>query len=176
MCRLLCTATDALPSPSCPPPLIRADPLNLGVNKEYLEWYRNAELQNGRWAMLGVAGIIIPAELTRQGVLDVPAWYDAGKVYIESENSIPFSSLLMVQFFLFNFVGEWRGAGGGGAAQARGCLPGALRAQLGGTALERGAGAARHVPGAGLRLRLNTRRLLRPLCAPHLQRSSAGRT
>ena len=23
--------------------------------------YRNAELQNGRWAMLGVAGIVIPA-------------------------------------------------------------------------------------------------------------------
>lgn len=66
--------------------------------------YRNAELQNGRWAMAGVAGIIIPAELTRQGVLNVPAWYDAGKVYAESENAIPFGSLLMVQLFLFNFV------------------------------------------------------------------------
>ena len=31
------------------------------MNKEALNWYRNAELQNGRWAMLGVAGIIIPA-------------------------------------------------------------------------------------------------------------------
>lgn len=66
--------------------------------------YRNAELQNGRWAMAGVAGIIIPAELTRQGLLNVPAWYDAGKVYAESENAIPFGSLLMVQLFLFNFV------------------------------------------------------------------------
>lgn len=66
--------------------------------------YRNAELQNGRWAMAGVAGIIIPAELTRQGVLNVPAWYDAGKVYLESENAIPFGSLLMVQLFLHNFV------------------------------------------------------------------------
>ncbi len=42
-------------------PLRCADPLNLGVNKEALNWYRNAELQNGRWAMLGVAGILVPA-------------------------------------------------------------------------------------------------------------------
>ncbi|KAL4445808.1 hypothetical protein ABPG77_009007 [Micractinium sp. CCAP 211/92] len=80
------------------------DPLNLGANPAALDWYRNAELQNGRWAMAGVAGIIIPAELTRQGVLNVPAWYDAGKVYLESENAIPFGSLLMVQLFLHNFV------------------------------------------------------------------------
>lgn len=45
-------------------------------------------------------------ELTRVGLLNVPDWADAGKVYIESENAIPFSSLLMVQLFLFNFVGE----------------------------------------------------------------------
>ncbi|PSC76753.1 light-harvesting of photosystem I [Micractinium conductrix] len=80
------------------------DPLNLGVNKDALEWYRNAELQNGRWAMLGVAGILFPAELTRQGLLNVPDWADAGRVYNDSEGAIPFSSLLMVQFFLFNFV------------------------------------------------------------------------
>ncbi|KAI3438605.1 hypothetical protein D9Q98_001028 [Chlorella vulgaris] len=80
------------------------DPLNLGSNAAALDWYRNAELQNGRWAMLGVAGIIIPAELTRVGLLNVPDWADAGKVYIESEDAIPFSSLLMVQLFLFNFV------------------------------------------------------------------------
>lgn len=46
------------------------------------------------------------AELTRVGVLNVPDWAEAGKVYAESENAIPFSSLLMVQLFLFNFVGE----------------------------------------------------------------------
>ena len=39
------------------------------------------------------------------GVLNVPDWADAGKVYAESENAIPFASLLMVQLFLFNFVG-----------------------------------------------------------------------
>ena len=60
------------------------DPLNLGSNKAALEWYRNAELQNGRWAMAGVAGILIPNILTKAGVLNVPEWYDAGKVAQEN--------------------------------------------------------------------------------------------
>lgn len=65
--------------------------------------YRNAELQHCRWAMLGVAGVLIPNLLTKLGVLNVPEWYEAGKVSIEN-SSIPFASLLMVQLFLHNFV------------------------------------------------------------------------
>jgi light-harvesting complex I chlorophyll a/b binding protein 4 len=34
------------------------DPLNLGVDKNAMKWYREAELQNGRWAMAAVAGIL----------------------------------------------------------------------------------------------------------------------
>ena len=34
------------------------DPLFLGVDKDALTWYREAELQNGRWAMAAVAGIL----------------------------------------------------------------------------------------------------------------------
>ena len=34
------------------------DPLNLGEDPETLRWMVQAELQNGRWAMLGVAGIL----------------------------------------------------------------------------------------------------------------------
>ena len=79
------------------------DPLNLGANKAALDWYRNAELQNGRWAMAGVAGILIPNILTKAGVLDVPDWFVAGKIAQEN-SAIPFSSLLMVQLFLHNFV------------------------------------------------------------------------
>ena len=33
-----------------------------------------AELQNGRWAMLGVAGMLIPELLTRAGVFNAPVW------------------------------------------------------------------------------------------------------
>eukprot|EP01024_Parvocaulis_polyphysoides_P052647 TRINITY_DN520_c2_g1_i2.p1 TRINITY_DN520_c2_g1~~TRINITY_DN520_c2_g1_i2.p1 ORF type:complete len:254 (-),score=58.88 TRINITY_DN520_c2_g1_i2:213-974(-) len=34
------------------------DPLRLGTNKDLLPWYREAELTNGRWAMMAVAGIL----------------------------------------------------------------------------------------------------------------------
>ncbi len=35
------------------------DPLSLGANKEALPWYREAELMNGRWAMMAVPGILL---------------------------------------------------------------------------------------------------------------------
>ena len=70
-----CAATvppAAAPAPRSPAPLMRSstpaasaradygfDPLNLGKNPEALKWYQQAELQNGRWAMLGVAGILV---------------------------------------------------------------------------------------------------------------------
>ena len=146
--------------------------------------------------MLGVAGIIIPAELTRVGVLDVPAWYDAGKVYAETEGAIPFSSLLMVQFFLFNFVGERRCRRGAPALQAQGGQGGA-GAALVGQGQRSPAAAACGVccwrPAQGSRLRAPRGRAslprlawIRPLApvapppappaSPPLQRSSAGRT
>ncbi|KAG2452487.1 hypothetical protein HYH02_002726 [Chlamydomonas schloesseri] len=34
------------------------DPLRLGVNKDNLKWFREAELTNGRWAMAAVVGIL----------------------------------------------------------------------------------------------------------------------
>eukprot|EP01023_Acetabularia_acetabulum_P025781 TRINITY_DN245_c0_g2_i1.p2 TRINITY_DN245_c0_g2~~TRINITY_DN245_c0_g2_i1.p2 ORF type:complete len:298 (-),score=70.25 TRINITY_DN245_c0_g2_i1:233-1000(-) len=34
------------------------DPLRLGTNKDLLPWYKEAELTNGRWAMMAVAGIL----------------------------------------------------------------------------------------------------------------------
>lgn len=46
--------THARPFPPVPPAQ------NLGKEPEALKWYAQAELQNGRWAMLGVAGILVP--------------------------------------------------------------------------------------------------------------------
>ena len=43
--------------PLAPPP----DPLGLGEEPSTLRWMVQAELQNGRWAMLGVAGILFTA-------------------------------------------------------------------------------------------------------------------
>lgn len=79
------------------------DPLGLGKDAEALRWYVQAELVHGRTAMTGVAGIIIPGALTKVGVLNVPEWYDAGKVAIENSFA-PFGALLAVQLFLCGFV------------------------------------------------------------------------
>lgn len=80
------------------------DPLNLGKDPEALRWYQQAELVHGRTAMTAVAGILFPSVLTKFGALNVPEWYDAGKIYNESEGAIPFSTLCAVQFLLCHFV------------------------------------------------------------------------
>jgi light-harvesting complex I chlorophyll a/b binding protein 5 len=79
------------------------DPFNLGTNPEALKWYQQAELINGRTAMTAVAGILIPSLLTKAGVLNVPAWYAAGKVADETDG-IDWRALLFVQFVLSHFV------------------------------------------------------------------------
>uniref|UniRef100_A0A7N0UB26 Chlorophyll a-b binding protein, chloroplastic n=1 Tax=Kalanchoe fedtschenkoi TaxID=63787 RepID=A0A7N0UB26_KALFE len=55
------------------------DPLGLAEDPENLKWFMQAELVNGRWAMLGVAGMLLPEVLTGAGIITVPKWYDAGK-------------------------------------------------------------------------------------------------
>jgi light-harvesting complex I chlorophyll a/b binding protein 5 len=79
------------------------DPLNLAKDPEARRWYVQAELVHCRTAMAGVAGILIPAILTKAGVLNVPEWYEAGKVSAET-SGIPTPALLVVQFFLYGFV------------------------------------------------------------------------
>lgn len=74
--------------------------------------YVQAELMNGRTAMLAVAGIIFPELLSNLG-LSWPgagvAWYDAGKF----EYFAPASSLFGVQMLLFAWVEIRRCAGEG---------------------------------------------------------------
>ncbi|VAI18118.1 unnamed protein product [Triticum turgidum subsp. durum] len=65
------------------------DPLALAEDPEDLRWFVQAELVNGRWAMLGVAGMLIPEVLTKAGLLNAPEWYDAGKeTYFASSSTL----------------------------------------------------------------------------------------
>lgn len=43
------------------------DPLALAEDPENLKWFVQAELVNGRWAMLGVAGMLLPEVFTKIG-------------------------------------------------------------------------------------------------------------
>ena len=67
------------------------DPLGLGSNKERLTWYSEAELMNGRFAMLGAAGIL-GGEILGVYNSDVK-WYDAGA----KEYDIPLLPLIAIQ-------------------------------------------------------------------------------
>jgi light-harvesting complex I chlorophyll a/b binding protein 4 len=50
--------------------------------------------------MVGVAGILAPEVLTKAGLINAPAWYDAGKV----EYFAPASTLFVIEFILFHYV------------------------------------------------------------------------
>lgn len=49
-----------------------------GSDPELLKWFAQAELMHSRWAMLGVAGILIPELLGRAGFIENYSWYNAG--------------------------------------------------------------------------------------------------
>ncbi|GAU48102.1 hypothetical protein TSUD_133220 [Trifolium subterraneum] len=76
------------------------DPLGLAEDPENLKWFVQAELVNGRWAMLGVAGMLLPEVLTSIGIINVPKWYDAGK----EEYFASSSTLFVIEFILFHYV------------------------------------------------------------------------
>eukprot|EP00963_Diacronema_lutheri_P002570 scaffold177_cov334-Pavlova_lutheri.AAC.73 len=76
------------------------DPLKLGSDPWTLYWMQQAELQNARWAMLGVVGILVPELMTKAGILDAPMWTEAGsQEYFASP-----VALTIVQFYLFAWV------------------------------------------------------------------------
>eukprot|EP00898_Chlorokybus_atmophyticus_P001695 jgi/Chlat1/2526/Chrsp175S02382 len=81
------------------------DPLGLGSDPELLKWFAQAELQNGRWAMLGVAGIMIPELLTKFGILNTPSWNVAGaEPYFAPANTL-FASMML--FFAWAEGRRW---------------------------------------------------------------------
>jgi len=79
------------------------DPLNLGADPQALKWYVQAELVHSRFAMTAVAGILIPGLLKSAGILNLPEWFDAGRV-AQQNTFAPFSALLAVEIILFGFV------------------------------------------------------------------------
>ena len=56
------------------------DPLGLGKDPQALAWYRQAELQHARWAMLGTVGILVPRLLSDAGL----QWPGAGVSWLEA--------------------------------------------------------------------------------------------
>eukprot|EP00746_Dinoflagellata_sp_MGD_P154442 gnl/MRDRNA2_/MRDRNA2_84808_c3_seq1.p1 gnl/MRDRNA2_/MRDRNA2_84808_c3~~gnl/MRDRNA2_/MRDRNA2_84808_c3_seq1.p1 ORF type:complete len:214 (-),score=17.54 gnl/MRDRNA2_/MRDRNA2_84808_c3_seq1:543-1097(-) len=74
------------------------DPLRLGTEQELLKWFREAELQHCRWAMIGVTGILV-GEIVRPDI----DFYTAPQ---QLEGSSPFSIrvLLAIEFILFHYV------------------------------------------------------------------------
>ncbi len=75
------------------------DPMGLGASADAMKWYRQAELQHARWAMLGVAGVLAQSVL----VPDV-WWYDAALHLPAGLGPVNLGSTLAIQFLLMHFV------------------------------------------------------------------------
>lgn len=79
------------------------DPLSLGVEKDKLRWYQQAELVHARFAMLGVAGILVPDLFHSVGAggpaAQIP-WFDHAKF----EYYAPIKALFGAQMLLFAWV------------------------------------------------------------------------
>ncbi|XP_068643511.1 photosystem I chlorophyll a/b-binding protein 5, chloroplastic [Aristolochia californica] len=77
------------------------DPLGLGEDPESLRWYVQAELVHGRFAMAGVAGILLTDLLRVTGISKIPIWYEAGAVKYEFAST---ETLFIIQLLLMGFV------------------------------------------------------------------------
>ncbi|KAG9450876.1 hypothetical protein H6P81_010841 [Aristolochia fimbriata] len=77
------------------------DPLGLGEDPESLRWYVQAELVHCRFAMAGVAGILLTDLLRVTGISKIPVWYEAGAVKYEFAST---EALFIVQLLLMGFV------------------------------------------------------------------------
>merc|ERR1711959_758013 len=80
------------------------DPLRLGSDATALKWFREAELQHCRWAMLGTVDILV-GEIVRPDI----NFYSAPKS-LEGSLPYPIPTLLAVQFILMHYVElrRWR--------------------------------------------------------------------
>mmetsp|Transcript_5294 Transcript_5294/g.14761 ORF Transcript_5294/g.14761 Transcript_5294/m.14761 type:complete len:253 (-) Transcript_5294:118-876(-) len=67
------------------------DPLRIGANPDLLPYYKQAELTNGRWAMMAVAGILFT------DAFGIGPWWEAGT----KEYALPTSTLVAVEVVVF---------------------------------------------------------------------------
>lgn len=77
------------------------DPLGLGEEPAALKWYVQAELVHCRFAMAGVAGILVTDLLRVSGIRDLPVWFEAGAAKFDFANT---TSLFFVQLLLMGFA------------------------------------------------------------------------
>mmetsp|Transcript_43680 Transcript_43680/g.130947 ORF Transcript_43680/g.130947 Transcript_43680/m.130947 type:complete len:246 (-) Transcript_43680:100-837(-) len=85
------------------------DPLRLGTNKDTLQWYREAELMNGRWAMAAVAGILFT------DAVGLPKFWLAGA----ESYSIDTTTLALIEVAVIGILegfryGNWKKTGAPG--------------------------------------------------------------
>lgn len=76
------------------------DPLGLGEDPESLKWYVQAELVHCRFAMAGVAGILVTDLLRVTGLRNLPVWYEAGATKFSFANT---TTLFIVQLLLMGY-------------------------------------------------------------------------
>jgi light-harvesting complex I chlorophyll a/b binding protein 5 len=86
------------------------DPLGFIQDEESKRWYQQAELVHCRICMTSAAGILFPAIANASGAANIPPWYSAGKVWIDTHPAFPFPSMLFVQFLLIGWVESKRWA------------------------------------------------------------------
>lgn len=86
------------------------DPLGLGETPEALERFSEAEVIHGRWAMLGVTGIVAVEALGQGTWTEAPMWMVNGGSASYLGNSIPFDTptILAAEIALMGFSEGYR--------------------------------------------------------------------
>jgi hypothetical protein len=74
------------------------DPLSLGKDPIALKWYRQAELQHARWAMLAITGILVQS-IARPEI----NFMTAGK-FVSENSYASFGTLLVIQIILMGWA------------------------------------------------------------------------
>ncbi|KAJ8421777.1 LOW QUALITY PROTEIN: hypothetical protein Cgig2_021425 [Carnegiea gigantea] len=80
-------------------------PLNglmAGSDPELLRWFAQAELLHSRWAMVAVAGILIPESLESLGFNEDFDWFNGSREYFADP-----TRLFVVQLALMGWAEEW---------------------------------------------------------------------